>query len=186
MCSPFDADGNSISLVELHKGMLSAMKELLVMVKSLVIYISTWSYYFLEFFTLSHMFSALVLDHRAWCIKEESWQWRDYQQRRRRKVYSQEVQFPAKSHSFVRFYLAMLLIDILMQDSCIGDHSRRANIRWISTVKFSQGTYETLCVVLSAFWFLSESFLLQVFDDPKWKLEIVIQYLTKYIPKVYY
>ncbi|CAL9222453.1 unnamed protein product, partial [Arabidopsis halleri] len=24
---------------------------------------------------------------------------------------------------------------------------------------------------------------LQVFDDPKWKLEIVLQYLTKYIPK---
>lgn len=32
MCAPIDADEKSISLVELHKDTLSAMKELLVMV----------------------------------------------------------------------------------------------------------------------------------------------------------
>lgn len=61
MCAPFDADEKSISLVELHKGMLSAMNELLVMV-------SFWLlpefnvYYFLEFF--SHI-SVPCLDHGA-------------------------------------------------------------------------------------------------------------------------
>ena len=56
MCSPFDADGKSTSLVELHNGMLSAMKELLVMV-------SRWlsSVYRVTIYGVlcSHMFSAL-------------------------------------------------------------------------------------------------------------------------------
>lgn len=41
-----------------------------------------------------------------------------------------------------------------------------------------------LCLFI-CFLVLEWELLLQVFDDPKWKLEIVIQYLTKYIPKVY-
>lgn len=61
MCSPFDADGKSISLVELHKGMLSAMKELLVMV-------SRWLLSVYGVTTVGVLYSHIslpCLDHRA-------------------------------------------------------------------------------------------------------------------------
>ncbi|KAF8097419.1 hypothetical protein N665_0289s0008 [Sinapis alba] len=100
MCSPFDADGKSISLVELHKGMLSAMKELLVMI--------------------------MELD----ASKKKA-----------------DIEGITNRGDGVRTPALEIIVDELTYDE-----------------------------------YLLSNFL-QVFDDPKWKLEIVLQYLTKYIPK---
>ncbi|CAH8346087.1 unnamed protein product [Eruca vesicaria subsp. sativa] len=100
MCSPFDADGKSISLVELHKGMLSAMKELLIMI--------------------------IELDASKKKADEEGITNR-----------GDGVRTPAME----------IIVDELTYDE-----------------------------------YLLSNFL-QVFDDPKLKLEIVLQYLIKYIPK---
>ncbi|KAH0941289.1 hypothetical protein HID58_000926 [Brassica napus] len=100
MCSPFDADGKSTSLVELHKGMLSAMKELLVMI--------------------------IELDAS------------------KKKADTEGI---TNRGDGVRTPALEIIVDELTYDE-----------------------------------YLLSNFL-QVFDDPKWKLEIVLQYLTKYIPK---
>ncbi|CAF2069626.1 unnamed protein product [Brassica oleracea var. botrytis] len=100
MCTPFDADGKSISLVELHKGMLSAMKELLVMI--------------------------IELD----ASKKKA-----------------DIEGITNRGDGVRTPALEIIVDELTYDE-----------------------------------YLLSNFL-QVFDDPKWKLEIVLQYLTKYIPK---
>lgn len=63
MCAPFDADEKSISLVELHKGMLSAMNELLVMVSFWLLpeYKVTifWSSFFSNFCSLFRSWSLM-------------------------------------------------------------------------------------------------------------------------------
>ncbi|CAN6986100.1 hypothetical protein IGI04_000940 [Brassica rapa subsp. trilocularis] len=100
MCSPFDADGKSTSLVELHNGMLSAMKELLVMI--------------------------IELD----ASKKKA-----------------DIEGITNRGDGVRTPALEIIVDELTYDE-----------------------------------YLLSNFL-QVFDDPKWKLEIVLQYLTKYIPK---
>ncbi|EOA15774.1 hypothetical protein CARUB_v10006931mg [Capsella rubella] len=100
MCAPIDADEKSTSLVELHEGMLSAMKELLVM---------------------------------------------------------------------------MMDLDASKQKADLeGITSRGDGIR--------TPAMEIILDELTYNGYLLSNFL-QVFDDPKWKLEIVLQYLTKYIPK---
>ncbi|KAG2242534.1 hypothetical protein Bca4012_023673 [Brassica carinata] len=100
MCSPFDADGKSISLVELHKGMLSAMNELLVM----------------------------IIDLDA--SKKKA-----------------DIEGITNRGDGVRTPALEIIVDQLTYDD-----------------------------------YLLSNFL-QVFDDPKWKLDIVLQYLTKYVPK---
>ncbi|KAG7616486.1 Negative regulator of systemic acquired resistance SNI1 [Arabidopsis thaliana] len=100
MCASIDADEKSVSLVELHKDMLTAMKELLVMI--------------MELDTSKKKADLEGITSRG-----------------------DGVRTPAME----------IILDELTYDGYL----------------------------LSKF--------LQVFDDPKWKLEIVLQYLTKYIPK---
>uniref|UniRef100_A0A1J3IW18 Negative regulator of systemic acquired resistance SNI1 n=1 Tax=Noccaea caerulescens TaxID=107243 RepID=A0A1J3IW18_NOCCA len=100
ICALFDADEKSISLVDLHKGTLSAMKELLVMI--------------------------MELD----ASKKKA-----------------DMEGITNRGDGVRTPAMEIILDELTYDG-----------------------------------YLMSNFL-QVFDDPKWKLEIVIQYLTKYIPK---
>ncbi|CAL9225942.1 unnamed protein product [Arabidopsis halleri] len=100
MCAPIDADEKSISLVELHKDTLSAMKELLVMI--------------------------IELD----ASKKKA-----------------DLEGITSRGDGVRTPAMEIILDELTYDG-----------------------------------YLLSNFL-QVFDDPKWKLEIVLQYLTKYIPK---
>ncbi|CAH8276159.1 unnamed protein product [Arabidopsis lyrata] len=100
MCAPIDADEKSISLVELHKDTLSAMKELLVMI--------------------------IELDSS------------------KKKA---DLEGITSRGDGVRTPAMEIILDEL--------------------------TYNG---------YLLSNFL-QVFDDPKWKLEIILQYLTKYIPK---
>ncbi|XP_010434532.1 PREDICTED: uncharacterized protein LOC104718470 isoform X3 [Camelina sativa] len=101
MCAPIDADEKSISLVELHNGTLSAMKELLVMV---------------------------IMDLDA--SKQKA-----------------DLEGITSRGDGVRTPAMEIILDELTYDG-----------------------------------YLLSNFL-QVFDDPIWKLEIVLQYLTKYIPK---
>ncbi|XP_010434530.1 PREDICTED: uncharacterized protein LOC104718470 isoform X2 [Camelina sativa] len=100
MCAPIDADEKSISLVELHNGTLSAMKELLVM----------------------------IMDLDA--SKQKA-----------------DLEGITSRGDGVRTPAMEIILDELTYDG-----------------------------------YLLSNFL-QVFDDPIWKLEIVLQYLTKYIPK---
>ncbi|ESQ55553.1 hypothetical protein EUTSA_v10025244mg [Eutrema salsugineum] len=100
MCALFDADEKSISSVELHKGALRAMKELLVII--------------------------MELD----ASKKKA-----------------DMEGITNRGDGVRTPAMEIILDELTYDG-----------------------------------YLLSNFL-QVFDDPKWKLEIVLQYLTKYIPK---
>ncbi|KAL1222919.1 Negative regulator of systemic acquired resistance SNI1 [Cardamine amara subsp. amara] len=100
MCAPFDAGEKSISLVELHKGMLSAMNELLVMI--------------------------MELD----ASKKKA-----------------DLEGITNRGDGVRTPAMEIILDELTYDG-----------------------------------YLLSNFL-KVFDDPKWKLEVVLQYLTKYLPK---
>ncbi|XP_019088514.1 PREDICTED: uncharacterized protein LOC104723217 isoform X2 [Camelina sativa] len=100
MCATINADEKSISLVELHKGTLSAMKELLVM----------------------------IMDLDA--SKQKA-----------------DLEGITSRGDGVRTPAMEIILDELTYDG-----------------------------------YLLSNFL-QVFDDPIWKLEIVLQYLTKYIPK---
>ncbi|CAA7042730.1 unnamed protein product [Microthlaspi erraticum] len=100
ICALFDADEKSISLVDLHKGTLSAMKELLAMI--------------------------MELD----ASKKKA-----------------DMEGITNRGDGVRTPAMEIIVDELTYDG-----------------------------------YLLSNFL-QVFDDSKWKLEIVIQYLTKYIPK---
>ncbi|CAN8231476.1 unnamed protein product [Cochlearia groenlandica] len=100
MCTPCDAHEKSISLVELHKGMVSSMKELLVMI--------------MELDASKKKADMEGITNRA-----------------------DGVRTPAME----------IILDEL--------------------------TYDV---------YLLSNFV-QVFDDPKWKLEIILQYLIKYIPK---
>ncbi|XP_010496227.1 PREDICTED: uncharacterized protein LOC104773342 isoform X2 [Camelina sativa] len=100
MCAPINADEKSISLVELHKGTLSAMKELLVM----------------------------IMDLDA--SKQKA-----------------DLEGITSRGDGVRTPAMEIILDELTYDG-----------------------------------YLLSNFL-QVFDDPIWKLEIVLQYFTKYIPK---